>query len=181
MRKLTSHAASETLGVNFAAFVDNLMSEETRPVMEKYDIHNVNPHDWYPTQRLLAALNEIASQVNVTSNMIAIGMKIGEIVPLPPHMTSPTLPEVLMIWDDLYQALHRGPSSGEIKAERVSDTHYKTIHSVVYPDDMSYGILYAYGKRFLPRGTAFKVYYDPAQPARDYGGKGDTTAIHIEW
>jgi hypothetical protein len=46
---------------------------------------------------------------------------------------------------------------------------------------MSYGILYAYGRRFLPPKTPFRVYYDPDKPARDYGGQGSETIIHIQW
>jgi hypothetical protein len=52
---------------------------------------------------------------------------------------------------------------------------------VVYPDDMSYGILYGYARRFLPPGTKFKVYYDPDVLPRDQGGSENYTIIHISW
>ena len=55
------------------------------------------------------------------------------------------------------------------------------MHSTTTPDDMSYGLLYAYARRFLPPGTQFTVYYDPDIPARDYGGDREETIIHIEW
>jgi hypothetical protein len=83
------------------------------------------------------------------------------------------------MWDGLYQYLHRGGDAGKIVVEKITDTHYNTRHTVLYPDDMSYGVLYGYGRRFLPRGTQFKVYYDTSIQRLDDEGK--FTDIHIEW
>lgn len=181
MRKLSCPPEAETLGTLLHAFTDNLQSADTRPIIEKHGVADVDPFGWYPVMSLLSALNEIAENPNVVFNMVAIGMKIGEGVPLPPEMENPTLPDVLMIWDDLYQGLHRNADLGQITCEKINDTHYKTTHSNPYPDDMSYGILYAYGRRFLPPGSNFTVYYDTDFPARDYGGTTDATIIHIKW
>lgn len=181
MRKLTCPPGTETLGLMLNSWYDNLQGDEVRPIMEKHGMVNLEPHTWYPVQMLLDATNEIAENFNMTPNFVAIGMKIGEGVPLPPGMENPTLEEVLMIWDNLYQGLHRGGDVGGIKIEKVSDTYFKTIQSGIYPDDMSYGVLYAYGQRFLPRGTSFDVFYDPDVTPRDQGGTGEATYINIEW
>lgn len=181
MRKLSCPPEAETLGALLHAFTDNLQGEDTRPIVEKHEIADVDPNGWYRVMNLLNALNEIAENPNVVFNMVAIGMKIGEVVPMPPEMKDPSLPDVLMIWDDLYQGLHRNANLGDIVCKKVADKHYTTTHSNPYPDDMSYGILYAYGKRFLPTGTQFTVFYDQDSPARDYGGTSDTTIIHIKW
>ncbi len=181
MRKYTAPQGAETIGLLLMAFYDNLEGENTLPIMEKHGVVNLDPQKWYPTQMLLDALNDLSQSPGFMFNMTAIGKKTGETVPVPPEMEHPTLAQVLQIWDSLYQMLHRNADCGCIRVEKVSDKHYKTIHTVVYPDAMSYGVLYAYGQRFLPPGTHFKVYYDPAVPARDYGGQGNATIIHIEW
>ena len=181
MRNLTCPPDAETLGQLLSAFTDNLQGRQMLPIMEKHNMVDLDPMAWYPMQRLLGALNELMLNTNNVPNMVAIGMKIGELVQLPPEMENPTLPEVLMIWDDLYQVLHRGSGVGRITWEKIDDKHYTTTHTNPYPDDMSYGILYAYGKRFLPPGTWFKVFYDPDFPARDYGGTTEGTTIHIQW
>lgn len=181
MRKLTCPPEAETIGVNLHAFTDNLQSADVRPIMEKHGVKDIDPYGWYPTMNLLNALNEIAENPNLVSNYVAIGMKIGEALPLPPEMENPTLPDVLMIWDDLYQGIHRNGDVGKIECVKHTDKHYETIHSVVYPDDMSYGILYAYGRRFLPQGSQFTVFYDTDSPARDHGGTSEGTSIHIKW
>ncbi len=181
MRTLTCPPEAETLGVNFHAFTENLHGEFTRPIMEKHKVADVEPFGWYPAVNLLNALNEIAANPNVVFNMVAIGMKIGENTPLPPEMENPALEDVLMVWDDMYQSLHRNGDMGGIKCEKLGEKHYSTAHTNPYPDDMSYGILYAYAKRFLPEGTHFTVSYDPESPARDYGGTSDATIINIRW
>lgn len=181
MRTLTSPPGTETLGLLLSSWYDNLQGDEVRPIMEKHGLMNLEPLSWYPVQMLLDATNELVERTNMTSNFVAIGMKIGESVPMPPGMENPTLEQVLMIWDDLYQGLHRGGDVGSIKIEKVSDTYFKTIQSVLYPDDMSYGVLFAYGRRFLPPGTRFRVFYDPDVTPRDYGGNGEATYINISW
>jgi hypothetical protein len=181
MRKLICPPESQTLGVNLHAFADNLQGAETRPIMEKYGVVDTEPFGWYPTINLLNALNEIAENPNLVSNYVAIGMKIGEALPLPPEMENPTLGDVVMIWDDLYQGIHRNGDMGKIECIKHSDKHYETVHTVPYPDDMSYGILYAYGRRFLPPGTPFTVFFDPNFPARDHGGTTEETSIHVKW
>jgi hypothetical protein len=181
LRTLTCSPGAETLGLLLGGFSDNIQGAETRPILEKHGFFNLQPFEWYPVQMLLDALNELAESPNTMPNFVAIGMTIGEGVPLPPEMANPTLEDVLMIWNNLYQALHRSADVGGIKIEKVSDTYFKTIQSVVYPDDMSYGVLYAYGRRFLPPETPFIVFYDPDVTPRDQGGSGEATYINIKW
>jgi hypothetical protein len=179
MRKLTCPPGTETLGLLLSAFADNIQGDETRPVMEKHGMVNLAPMEWYPAQTLLDALNELGENPNTLFNFIAIGMGIGETVPMPPGVENPSLEQVLHLWDSLYQGLHRGGDAGKISIEKVNDTYFKTYQNGLYPDDMSYGVLYAYGKRFLPLGTHYSVFYEPDSPSRDQGG--EQTIISIQW
>lgn len=142
---------------------------------------DLDPEQWYPTHKLLDALNELADMPGLTSNLVAIGMMVGSIVSMPPELENPTLDQVLMVWNDVYQGLHRNGDVGSIRCEKVAEKHYKTLHMDVYPDDLSYGIQYAYARRFLPPHTHFKVFYDPDILPRDYGGQDEVTIIHTKW
>ena len=179
MRVLTCDQKLELLGLNLRAFIDNLQADEINPVLEKYGLTQVEPMKWYSAAQWLSALNDLQQEVNMTSNLVAIGMEIGRTSPMPPG-SNPTLPEVLSIWNDaLYQPLFRNGDPGTISLEKISDRHYVSIHKHLWPDDFSYGIAYGFARRFLPPKTAFRVAYDQNMPRMDEGGQ--STRIHVEW
>jgi hypothetical protein len=182
MRHLTAPADLELLGAMTTVFVNNLQGMETAPVFQKYGLVNLDPQQWYPAYKFMDAMNELAVHGNISSNMLAIGMEVGKITPLPPEMSNPTLGEVLMMWNDLYHAVHRGHKGniGKIVCEKVSDSHYTTSHTDLYPDDFSYGIVYGFARRFLPHGSRFRVYYENEAKRRDLG-TADITVIHVQW
>jgi hypothetical protein len=180
MRQFACSPTLELLGQNISAWVTNLKQFETAPIMEKYGLGNLDPDKWYPCHLWMNTLNDMVQIPNVAENFVAIGMEVGKIVPMPPGVENPDLAQVLMLWDGLYQYIHRNGDAGKIVCEKVSDKHYKTIHTDLYPDDFTYGIVYAYAKRFLPPKTPFKVYYDEQITPRDQGGNG-ATVIHVSW
>ena len=183
MRQLTAPSHIEIAGFMTRVYVDNLQSFETLPIFEKYGLINLDPTSWYPTHRFMDAMNELAANGNLTSNFVAIGMEIGKSVPTPPELPNPTLGDIFQMWESMYYGVHRGHTYGEmghIDVERMSPSHFKVTFTDLYPDDLSYGIMYAYARRFLPPGTPFKVYYDLERPTRDQDG-ADTTVIHVSW
>lgn len=129
---------------------------------------------------MMDALNEIAQRSDVMFNMVAIGIGIGEIIPLAVEIADPTLEQTLMDWNNSYQSIHQNGDAGAIHVEKVSDTHFKVTFTDLYPDDFNYGIMYGHGRRFLPPGTTFTVVYDSEIVPRDKGGQG-ATVIHIYW
>lgn len=181
MRELTCDPNSETLGAGVLAFYNNLRGESTRPVMRKYGLTDIQPSDWLPTQNYMSALNELSKSEDFMSSLVAIGMEIGQIIPLPPGMENATMGEVLQVWDSIYQSLHRKADVGKIAVEKIGDKHYKVTFTDLYPDDFSYGIMYGYAKRFLPAGTDFTIRYDPEVTPRDRGGEKGFSVIHATW
>jgi hypothetical protein len=179
MRTLLCDPRAETLGVNILAYFQNVRDYQTRPILEKYGLDQIKPTDWIPTQVYLDVLNEMCQTPDFSSTLVAIGMGIGEMVPVP--FEDARLAQVLEIWDDIYQGLHRGADVGTISVEKEEQGHYRITFTDLYPDDFSYGILYGYAKRFLPPGTQFTIYYDPRITPRDRGGEKGCTVIHAKW
>ena len=177
MRRLTCPANVEVLGVNISA---NLQSEETNPILEKYGILNPEPNRWYPGHLLLDAFNEMLQLPNQPMNFVALGLEVGRLVPMPPTLPDPDIDQVLMVWNDLYQVLHRGGDVGAIRVEKADEKHYIVTLTDLYPDDFAYGILQGYARRFLPPKTKFSVFYDKEAPSRDVDG-ADTTILHLKW
>lgn len=178
MRNLTCPPTLEYLGVFVKAYIMNIQGDETKPVMEKYGLVDLDPEAWYPAHKWMSALNELGRLPNFTQNLVAIGMEIGKELPMPPGMENARLEQVLMTLDGFYQAAHRNGDAGQILSEKLSDKHYRISFTDIYPDDMSYGIMYALVKRFIPPKTHFKVDYDHDTTARDKGGTG-ATVMHI--
>src|SRR5688572_26603129 len=150
MRKLTCPPTAQLLGMYLSAYISNLQSMETRPVVEKYGLMNLDPQGWYPTHKWLDALNELSDQPNLSPNTLAIGMEIGKLVPVPSDMENPTLEQMLMGLDFAYQSAHRNGDVGKFVCEMLGEKHYRIACTDLYPDDLTYGLLYSFARRFLP-------------------------------
>ena len=179
MRIMTCDPKLETVGAILHVYIDNLEADIVLPLAEKRGLTKIQQDQWYPTHKLLDLLNEMAKTTNLGTASVAIGLSVGQTIPMPPELNDPSIHDVLSVWDDLYQGIHRGGYPGHIEIQKISDTHYLTRHhKVIYPDDLSYGVLYGYGRRFLS-GVPFKVYYDEKVQRLDDGG--EFTDIHIAW
>ena len=179
MRKLECSPNVEVIGASVLSFVENVQSNEIHPYLEKYGLTDIDPHKWYPLQDWLNVINDMAEKENLSSTLVAIGMKIYQTIELPPEVENSTFAEILMGWDNAYQAQHRGGDVGEVLVEPLEDNHYKATINIPYPSDMIYGVAYGMGRRFLPDGTHFVVKYDPDSPRWEDGG--DKTVLHITW
>jgi hypothetical protein len=180
MRQLTCSPTVEVSGRYLQSFISNLQGYETKPVVEKFGLLDINPDAWYPCQSFLDVLNELGKRPNNSQNTVAIGMEIGKMIPAPPGMENATLEQMLMGIDYAYQGAHRNGEIGKYICEKQSENHLKLTYNDLYPDDLTYGIIYSFARRFLPPQTAFKVYYDTVIIPRDLGGNG-STIIHVCW
>lgn len=179
MRHLTCDPNVEIIGAAMLSIMDNLNVSEIYPFLEKHGLVEIDPSQWYATHLWLNVMNDLAEHTNLMTNLVAIGLRIAENVVLPPELANATLPQMLEVWDNVYQMQHRGGDIGQVKTEKINDTTYKTTHVHLYPDDLTYGVGYGWAKRFLPTGTSFKVWYDESIPRMDEGG--EETIIHISW
>lgn len=179
MRHLTCAPNTKVLGAPLRSNLDNMATEEIEPFAAKYGLVNIQPDKWYPMQSYLDMLNDMGKSYNLTDRLVSIGLEIFQKIAMPPELENADLPTILNGWNDLYQMQHRGEDIGYVRVTKMSETHYKTEHKNLYPDDMLYGVAYGMAKRFLPHNTHFKVYYDPNANRVDQGG--NQTVIHIEW
>ncbi len=86
MRELTCVPGLEIYGPGIQAFSENLQGDEVKPIMEKHGLVGIKGDAWYPAKQLLDALNELSTYPNTRSNLIAIGMGVGQIFPMPPDL-----------------------------------------------------------------------------------------------
>ena len=171
---------TQVVGAAMSSIVENIQRDDIQPYLDKYHLNDIVPDQWYSARDFISILREIGGGEGGMSNLVAIGMAVTHQMLVPPELDKVPLSVILMGWNDLYHLQHRNGNIGGVVTEKISDTHYRTIHTHLYPDDMTWGLAYGMAKRWLPAGTHFKVIYSPQSPRLDEGG-GDQTVIDILW
>ncbi len=171
---------TEVIGQAMLSIVENLQQESIKPFLVRHNLTHIEPETWYPAERFVNLLREISDASGGMGNLTAIGMAISTKLLMPPDLENAPLSVILSLWNDLYHMQHRNGNIGEVQVEKITETHYRTIHTHLYPDDVTWGLAYGMAKRFLPYGTEFTVLYEPPAPRLDYGD-GDRTIIDVKW
>jgi len=169
----------ELNGHTARSFMINLRAEGMKPLLEKYGLANIDPEQWYPLRDVLAVLSELAGKGSSMFDFVSLGLAAAQVSPIPPEIEQLPLEQFLMMYEKIYPTRHRNGDAGTVRAEQLGERHVKMIFDVAYPDDLMYGLMYGFARRFLPPDTRFRVKYDEATLRREQGGK--ETVIHITW
>jgi len=170
---------AEVLGRSASGMVSNIKHEEIDEILKKHHLDQMDMNGWYPVQAVLDVLSEVSDNTNASENLVAVGMRVGEIgvVNLPAEFANASLVQVLEAYcTTIFQGRHRG-NVGTLSLNKDDPSHLIVTACVPYPDDLIYGIFFAYARHFTPRGERFVVRYDETIPRREQGG--DKTIIHI--
>lgn len=171
---------TEIIGQQALAFVENMSANTIRPYLEQRDLTAVDPMTWYPLQAWLDVLNELAKHKSATLDYVAIGTAMTQTVWLPAAMARLSMEEFfLTAISRIYQMQYRNGSAGSIEVQPIGTRRLRIRATTPYPDDLTYGVVYGFALRFLPRGTPVKVEYDPGVRRRDQGG--EYTTMILEW
>jgi hypothetical protein len=172
---------NEIKGQIMLGFIHCTEREHLMPFLEKYGLSNIKPDQWYPEKPWVDLLNDLAEEQGAMFDFVSIGMKMAELVPPPADPKSVSFSALMVAWGKAgaSEAIYRGPDPGGRKVEVVGEKHLKAIFRYASPDDMMYGFIYSYCRRFLPPGTRFKVQYDEAVLRHDNGG--EQTVVNVTW
>lgn len=169
----------QVTGTAIIPLFTNLEHEQIQPVLEKHKLDQIDQSQWYPVQKMLDVFSDISELPGSMFNFVAIGMAATEYGydNLPPEMKTMSLDALLLTYSRIWQQRHRNTTSEMIKTEMVDPHHIRITVTTPYPDDLMYGIFYAYARKLLK--TPFTVKYDDNVVRRDEGG--EVTVIHINW
>jgi len=173
------HPDTEILGQAILDFETALGSERFRPILEKHGLTRIDAQTWYPAQKWLDALSEIAETSTAMLDFVSLGIRQLELAVMPPEFEQMPLLEVLESLDAAYRLNYRGTDIGGIRVEVVDGKHVKVIIRSFEPDNLWYGNMHGLMRRFAPPGSRWTVYFDPDVPRREQGG--EETVIHIKW
>lgn len=180
MPRIKPDPGVEITGAALLAYISNLRADVMQPILEKNNIADIDPETWYSITPLMEAMDDMMKERNFDEMMVAVGMEVTKVAVNPLEMPGVTLEDMLMGWNEHFQANHRGGNVGEIISEKLSETSYRITHRHIYPDGLNYGMAYAFARAFLPAGTDFSVKYEDVFKRLDYGG-GDETVLLVSW
>ena len=170
----------ELNGHSAYAFLNSVLHSEFSEIVAQHGLNAINREAWYPVRDVLAVLEAIANTPNATVSLVSIGMAAAENVALPPEALSLTPDQFFVLYEQLYPARHRNGHAGTVRAA-VLGPRAATLTldaDVPYPDDVMYGVLYAYIHRLEPV-LDFMLDYAPGAPRRDQGGA--ETVLRVSW
>lgn len=169
---------SEVVGYLLESYKHAVNHEEFDGYFAKH-IGEIDPEKWYPMQKLLDVFNDIAANPSSMMNFVSIGMAIAENTPLPPEFDGLPIEGVLEQYTHITSVVNRGTDLGEIGFTVEDPRHARFNYRFPAPDDYMYGVTYGLMRRFLPKGTSFKAYFDEGLLRREQGG--EMTVIHVTW
>lgn len=181
MRVYTCEPGTEVSGEVLLGVINNIRSDQFMPYLEVKGLTDVQPHHWYPLEKLMDIFNEMTKRGGDSSNFVALGMAIATYSVMPEGAESPTMVQMLEVWNDHYQINHRSGKISQVQTVKVHDKHYQLVLEVAhtYPHDLVYGLAYGFCRKLLPSGTTFTVRYDdeykPSNP------NADKIILHVEW
>ncbi|NDJ79033.1 MAG: hypothetical protein GYB65_22510 [Chloroflexi bacterium] len=140
---------------------------------------DIDPDGWYPLQDVLNVMNDMQAAGPAMFNFVAIGMTAAELSPITPEMEQLSFEEFMFVYRDVYQMRHRNGDPGSFEPEKLDSNHLVIKLDIPYPDDLFYGLIYGFARRFATADMLFNVAYDANAQRKDLGG--DITLVHVTW
>jgi hypothetical protein len=168
---------TELRGNTVQAFLQSVMHPDFANILAKHGFADIDPDIWYPLQDVLNVMRDISQGSNATMSLVSIGIAAAENSAYPPEVEALPADQFFALYCDVYPTRHRGGDAGWVEFEKVSHDHLILRFQSPYPDDMLYGLVYGYARRFFGKGTHFSVMYDDEVLRRDQGG--EVTVVHI--
>ncbi len=166
----------EVLGHTMISVLD-AMGIDGQATLTKYGLPEIEPDGWYLQKDYLAAYQELAQENSM--NMVAIGMKVPDMVQWPPQVDS--VEAALESLNVAYEMNHRGGDFGYYKTEFDGERSATVTCHNPYPSDFDFGLIYRIVQKFLPEDSEdFNVERDDSIPNRK-NGDGDTCIYSIRW
>lgn len=183
MPRYTCDPNLELKGSVAIAMLNHINNDHTLPILIRHGLGQIDVEGWYPAQKVLNVLSDISEQPGAMWDLVAIGISAGEMgyANLPAPIKAMSFAEFLKTYATVMTSRHRNGEnlSDLLHVAHAEEGSAKLVMNVPYPDDIFYGLFYAYGRKFLPKGRAIVIKYGDEAPRKDLGGK--ETVLHMTW
>jgi len=169
----------EILGALIISYRNSVNQQNYHDLYTQMGLDNVQPDQWYPFQRLLDVFNALAEREGAMMDFVSIALASVMGSPMPPIFEQMPFTQIMLAFNHSLEGVNRGTDYGYTRVTEVEPNHMRIDARYPAPDDLLYGGIYGYAKRFLPKGSKFTLRYDESTPRRVHGG--DVPVIHLTW
>ncbi len=169
----------EILGALIISYRNSINEPNYREIYTQLGLDQVLPDQWYPFQRQLDVFNTLAEREGSMMDFVSIALASVMGAPMPPEFDQMPFVQVMQAFNHSLAMVNRGTDYGYTTINEVEPNHLRIDARYPAPDDILYGGVYGYAKRFLPKGTSFTLRYDETIPRREHGG--EVTVMHLMW
>ena len=155
--KYVINSTAEIKGAALLTLLQSQKHYEFEDLVKKYNYDNVEPDKWYSYQDTMEFLKELTQRENMTENMVSIGIKVFEVVPLLENVSN--IGDGLAMMNTLTTTLERNVERDEswYTIQQIDNTTYEFIDKGPLPHDLIYGELYALAIRLRPEDSGFTL------------------------
>lgn len=169
---------AEVLGASMIAFTQNLAADMMQPILEKFNMTDIDPDGWYPHQVWMDILKTIEDTQGAATQQIfvAFGKQVVQTAAMPPVIQS--IPDALNALHAIHHAnLRNIPETEGYAVEQIKPNHFIVYENTPNPSDAIYGFLWGMAARFKKPRELFVVRrIDNPKPDEIPG-----TAFEIKW
>lgn len=163
----------ELNGTTAYAFISSLLTEEFMPILVRHGLNRIDTEQWYPLSKVLDVLKVIHTGDNASARLISIGIAAVDNLDLSPEIKEMSPVQFMKLYEQVFPTRHRNGSPGKITVDVLDEnTAIATLaEDVAYPDDVMYGVFYAYARHLTKEGRHFTLeYLNDEGPTREFGG-----------
>jgi len=145
-------------------------------LLERHQITNLQPAEWYPQQAWLDAFREIAQKIGAKT-LQQIGRSIPKNARFPPGIDS--VEKALASLDAAYHMNHRGGEIGRYALTKSDSAKAMLVCRNPYPCEFDLGLIEAVANQFKPAGAMVRVEHDGSKPCR--AKQGESCTYLVSW
>ena len=165
-------------GHSSKALLRSMLSDDYIDLLQEYGLDEIDEESWYPLQNLLKVLGELAQRGSMME-LVSIGMAAADASIIPPEVEAMDAPDFLLLYNKIYPTRWRNGDPGHMTVEIVDPSHLIIDDYTPFPDDLFYGLMYGFVRRFNRSGRTFSVRYDDSIQGKKHGG--EFTRLHVVW
>jgi len=165
-------------GHSASALLRSMLSDQYIDLLQSHSLDQIDEEGWYVMQDILNVLSDLADRGSMME-LVSIGMAAADASILPPEVSTMNAPDFLLLYHKIFPTRWRNADPGRVGVHIIDEKHVDIDNYTTLPDDLFYGLMYGFVRRFNQSGIPFTVRYDDNHPRKSKGGA--YTRLNVVW